>query len=179
MDAHATPTRHVADDGIARHRLTTLRVPHHQSVDALNAHALRRARHGVDEALEHTRLWRLARFYLWEQVLDRERDIDVSLADRRKKLRRIGEAQLSRRFVELIVVRFRETTPLELPVEHFLTELFGRRLRFTFENLANLVARTARADVCEPVARRLRRRRRDDLDRLRVAQRTREGRDAA
>ena len=58
MDAHAAPARHVAGDRIARHRLTTLRVAHHQAVHALDAHALRAA-HAVDEPLDERRLRRL------------------------------------------------------------------------------------------------------------------------
>src|SRR5262245_24598472 len=152
MDPHPAPTRHIADDGITRHRLTTLGVAHHQPIDALNAYALRRARDRVDEALEHTRLRRLARFYLGEEVLDRERDVDVALADRREQMGRVSEAELSRRRVELIVVWLAQTPPLQLSVEHFLAELFSRRLRLALENLANFVACAPRADVCEPVA---------------------------
>src|SRR5438132_308265 len=51
MDAHAAATRHVADDGIARHRLTALCIAHHDAVDALDPDAPRPA-HPVDEALE-------------------------------------------------------------------------------------------------------------------------------
>ena len=59
MDAHAAPARHVADDRIAGHRLTTLRVPHHQPVDALDANALRRPRTRSTSRSNDVRLRRL------------------------------------------------------------------------------------------------------------------------
>src|SRR6185503_17496351 len=83
VNAHTTAACHIPDHGIARHRLTALRVAHHQSVDALNANALGRARDAVDEALEDVRLGRLPRFELGIEMLERERDVDVALADRR------------------------------------------------------------------------------------------------
>ena len=52
MDAHAAAARDVADHRVARHRLAALGVAHHQPVDALDAHALRRAAHAIDEPLE-------------------------------------------------------------------------------------------------------------------------------
>ena len=103
VNADAAPARHVADDRIAGHRLATLRVANHQPVDALNANALRAA-HAVDESLEDVGLRRLAFLGVGIEMLDRERDVDVALADRRQQVRRIGETQLARRGVELVVV---------------------------------------------------------------------------
>ena len=105
------------------------------------------------------------------EMLERERHVDVALPDRREQMRRVREAQRARGRVELVVVGLRELAALDLAIENLLPELLGRRLRFALEHLANLVTRAARADVREPIARRLGGRRRDDLDRLRIAQR--------
>ena len=51
VDADTAAARHVADHRVARHRLATLRVPDHEPVGALNAHALR-APHSVDQPLD-------------------------------------------------------------------------------------------------------------------------------
>src|SRR5262249_53440404 len=155
--------RHVADDEVTRHGLTALRVAHHEAILALDANALRTA-YAIDEPLENAGFGRLGLVRVGVEVPERERDVDVALPDGGQQVRRVGEAQRLRRGEHLVVVRPREPAPLDLAVEHVLPELLGRRLRFALENLSNLVARAAGADVREPIARRPSSVRRDDLD---------------
>src|SRR5207237_6159046 len=55
VNAHAASARDVPHHRVARHRLTALRVAHHESIHALNPDALRAA-DAVDEPLERARL---------------------------------------------------------------------------------------------------------------------------
>ena len=58
-DDHTAAAGDIPNDGIARDGLTTLRIAHHQPVDALNPDALRRTRHAVDEPLARCRIVQL------------------------------------------------------------------------------------------------------------------------
>ena len=64
-----------------------------------------------------------------------------------------------------------EPPAFDFAIQDLLAKLFGRALRLALEHLADLVARATRADVRQPVARRLGGGRRDDLDRLGIAER--------
>src|SRR6476620_4639887 len=100
MDADPSTACHVAHDRVAGHRLTTLCVPHHQSIDALDANALRRARDAVDEPLEHILLRWLRLLDIREEMFERERHVDVALSDGREQVCTVGETERFRRGVE-------------------------------------------------------------------------------
>src|SRR5947209_12692497 len=90
----------------------------------------------------------------------------------------IAEIQRPRRALEGVLTDLRQTPALQLTVENVLAQLRRRELGLLAHHLADLVTRAAGPNMREPIARWFRRRRRDDLDRLRVPERARERRDA-
>ena len=106
------------------------------------------------------------------QLPDHRGDLHVALTDRRHQVRRIIQIQRLGDLVEIVLGRSGNAPAPQLALEDLLSDALRGPVLFTLEHLADLVARAPRADVREPVARRLRGRRPDDLDRLRVAQRT-------
>src|SRR5205823_4366217 len=85
VDAHAASARHVAGDRIPGHRLTALRVAHHEAVHALDANALRSA-HTVDEPLDERGLGRLLLIEIGKELLEDGEHVDVALPDRRVEM---------------------------------------------------------------------------------------------
>src|SRR5215210_1730047 len=72
-----------------------------------------------------------------------------------------------------------EAAPLDLTIEYFAAELDRGRVLFDAEPLPDFVAGSSRSNVRQPIPARLRGRRSDDLDRLRILQLARQARDAS
>ena len=172
MYAHAPAPGDIADDGITRYRLATLRVPHHDAVDALDAHALAAA-NAVDEPLDDRRwLWWLGRLQFRMQQPKYCGDLHIALTDGRHQVRRVGESQRLGDLAQLFLGRLGDPPPAKLALEDLLSDSLRRLMLLALEHLANLVARAPRANVREPIARGFRCRRPDNLDRLRVPEGT-------
>ena len=87
MNAHPASTCHIPHNGVAGHRLTTLGVPDHHPVDALDADALGGTADLVDQPVERTRLRAFGgAVRLGIQLLQYLRDIDVALTNRRDQV---------------------------------------------------------------------------------------------
>src|SRR6267154_785906 len=88
-------------------------------------------------------------------------------------MKRFGDLQ------QIGIFRLCQAAALDLAIEYLPTELDRGAVLFNAKALANLVTRPAGPDVRQPIPARFRRRRCDDLHRLRILELAREARNAA
>src|SRR5438105_2442841 len=132
--AHAPASGDITDNRIARYRLTTLRVPHHDAVDALDAHALAAA-NAVDEPLDDRRwLWRLGRLQFRMQQPKYCGDLHIALTDGRHQVRRVGETQRLGDLAQLFLGRFGDPAPAKLALEDLLSDPLRRLMLLALEH---------------------------------------------
>src|SRR5581483_11890272 len=180
VNADTPPAGDVADNRVPRDRLTTLGVAHHEAVGALNADAFAPAADAVDQALERAGLGRSG--FLVEvrmQNLERLQRMDVALTDRRHQVLGVVQAQFLGDGLELLVRRLRDPAALDFALEDLAANLLRRLFLFVAQPLPDLMPRTARADVREPIPTRLRRRACENLHGFGVLQRAAQRRDLA
>src|SRR5690349_7410903 len=91
----------------------------------------------------------------------------------------VVQMERARHFEELRIFGLREPTPLDLALENLAPQFDRGVVLLDAQPLTDLVTRAPRAHMRQPVTTRLRRRRRDDLDRLGILELARQTGDSS